>query len=422
MLSGKEEFAAALRCAEQAVRTAKATLLAVVKAADDQTIATKFGHGDTAAFLEDFLKFSPTEASRCVQRARAFCGSRALAAGEKLAPQLEYAGDAMRRGELADSQLDAIRTIISKLPRRIGIEDRRFAEKTLVDAASQLRARELHQLGNRVHGHLDPDGTMPSEEENATPRRELYLRTGTDGRLAFRGSFDAETGSLMQEILSPLAKPRTDNKGKTKDRRSAAERNGDALADALNLIADSEKLPIQGRERPHLTITLSWEMLRDKLGQVRAYENTVLSPEAARRLACDCDITPLVLGTQSEALDVGRTERLVTDELRKALIARDRGCAMIGCTRPVRWTKAHHVTHWADGGETSIDNCVLLCEADHRQIHHGDWQVQIVDGVPEFIPPQYVDFEQKPLRNTYHLFNQGGAGVTAVANHAGETA
>ncbi|WP_163510663.1 HNH endonuclease signature motif containing protein [Fodinicola acaciae] len=104
-------------------------------------------------------------------------------------------------------------------------------------------------------------------------------------------------------------------------------------------------------------------------------------------------------------MDVGRTERLVTDELRKALIARDRGCAMIGCTRPVRWTRAHHVRHWADGGETSIDNCVLLCEFHHRQIHHGDWQVQIVDGVPEFIPPQYVDFKQKPLRNTYHLFN-----------------
>ncbi|WP_281356934.1 HNH endonuclease signature motif containing protein [Fodinicola acaciae] len=78
---------------------------------------------------------------------------------------------------------------------------------------------------------------------------------------------------------------------------------------------------------------------------------------------------------------------------------------MIGCTRPVRWTRAHHVRHWADGGETSIDNCVLLCEFHHRMIHHGDWQVRIVHGVPEFIPPQYVDFEQKPLRNPYHLFN-----------------
>ncbi|WP_163511765.1 hypothetical protein [Fodinicola acaciae] len=96
LLSGKEEFAVALRFAEQAVRAAKAALLAVVKAADDQTIATKFGHADTAAFLEDFLKFSPTEAGRCVRRARAFCGGRALATGEKLAPQLEYAGEAMR--------------------------------------------------------------------------------------------------------------------------------------------------------------------------------------------------------------------------------------------------------------------------------------------------------------------------------------
>ncbi|WP_163511764.1 HNH endonuclease signature motif containing protein [Fodinicola acaciae] len=192
----------------------------------------------------------------------------------------------------------------------------------------------------------------------------------------------------MQEILSPLAKPRTDDKGKTKDLRSAVQRNGDALAEALNLIADSEKLPIQGRERPHLTITLSWEMLRDKLGQVRAYENTVLSTEAARRLACDA--TSL---------------RWCSARKAKRWMLTVRGCAMIGCTRPVRWTRAHHVIHWADGGKTSIDNCVLLCEADHRQIHHGDWQVRMVDGIPEFIPPRYVDIEQKPLRNTYHLLN-----------------
>jgi hypothetical protein len=339
-----------------------------------------------------------------VQRARAFCGSRAVT-GEVLPPRLEYAAEAMRRGELADSQLDAIRTIVTTLPPRVSFEDRQFAEEALVKGAAQMRASELHQLGNRIHGHLDPDGTAPSEEQNARPRRELYVRTGTDGRISLRGSLDPETGNLLKEVLSPLAKPRTNEETKEKDPRSTAERNGDALADVLNLVADSEKLPIQGAERPHLTITLPWEMLKTQLGQVRSYENLVLSPEAARRLACDCDITPIVLGAINEPLNAGRTKRLVTGEIRKALIARDKGCAMKGCCRPARWTRAHHVIHWADGGETSVDNCVLLCDFHHRQIHHGDWKVRMNNGIPEFIPPKYVDFEQKPIRNTYHLFS-----------------
>jgi hypothetical protein len=405
LLSSKEELAAALRIAERAVREAKTTLLSVVKAVDDKKAAKWFGQADTAALLEELLMFSPAEAGKCVLRARAFCGERSLTTGEMLPPKLEFAGAAMRRGELADSQLDAIRSIITKLPRRVTFEDRRFAEQALVGGATQLRARELYQLGNRVHGHLDPDGTAPSEKDNARPRRELYVRTGTDGRISLRGSLDPETGNLLQEVLSPLAKPRTEDNGKTKDPRSTAERNGDALAEVLNLVADSEKLPIQGGERPHLTITPPWAMLKDRVGLVRGYENMVLSPEAARRLACDCDITPIVLGADDEPLNAGRTERLVTKTIRKALIARDKGCAMKGCTRPARWTRAHHVISWVDGGETSLDNCVLLCDRHHRQIHHGDWQVRIVDGIPEFIPPLYVDFEQKPIRNTYHLFD-----------------
>jgi hypothetical protein len=59
---------------------------------------------------------------------------------------------------------------------------------------------------------------------------------------------------------------------------------------------------------------------------------------------------------------------------------------------------------WEDGGETCLDNCVLLCDRHHREIHHTDWQVRMNNGIPEFIPPMDVDVEQKPLRNIYHLY------------------
>ncbi|WP_163510541.1 HNH endonuclease signature motif containing protein [Fodinicola acaciae] len=228
-----------------------------------------------------------------------------------------------------------------------------------------MDAGRLYRLGTRLHAYLDPDGAAPSDKDDAKPRRELHLHTGRDGRLALRGILDAETGSLLQEVLSPPAKPEGED-GKP-DPRSAAERNGDALADILNLVADTGKLPIQGAERPHLTVTISWEMLRDCLGVARAYEGLTISPETARRLACDADIIPIILNSEGVPLDVGRKERLAGPELRKALIARDKGRTRPGCTRPVRHTRSHHIVSWVDGGTTCLENCVLLCDRHHRE-------------------------------------------------------
>jgi HNH endonuclease len=129
-----------------------------------------------------------------------------------------------------------------------------------------------------------------------------------------------------------------------------------------------------------------------------------LSPAAARRIACDAGIIPAVLGTASQTLDVGRQSRLATGPLRRALVLRDRGCAFPGCDRPPRWTDAHHIQHWSDGGPTDLSNLLLLCGHHHRLVHHSEWRVRInpKDGLPEFVPPSYVDSEQRPRRNKYH--------------------
>ena len=243
----------------------------------------------------------------------------------------------------------------------MNFEQRQEAETALADAAEQCSARVLHEIGRRIHDHLDPDGPAPTDKEDEKPRRELHLHTGTDGRLTFRGSFDAETGMLFTEVLSPLSKPRPAENG-DRDPRTTAERQGDALADALNLIADSDKLPIQGSERPHITLTLPWELLLRKLGASTSHTGARISPETARRLACDAHIIPIVLKSNGQPLNVGREARLVPPHLRKALILRDKGCAFHNCSRPPRWTRGHHIKHWADGGETSLENCVLLCD------------------------------------------------------------
>ena len=108
-----------------------------------------------------------------------------------------------------------------------------------------------------------------------------------------------------------------------------------------------------------------------------------------RRLACDADLIPVALGTRSEVLDVGRTHRLVTAPLWRALVCRDQHCAFPGCTRPPVMCHAHHIQHWLHGGKTKLANLVLLCGHHHRLIHHTPWEVRLNpdDGRPEFLPP-----------------------------------
>ena len=95
----------------------------------------------------------------------------------------------------------------------------------------------------------------------------------------------------------------------------------------------------------------------------------VLSPATVRRWACDAAIIPVILGSDSQPLDVGRQERLVTRAMRTALWLRDQGCSFPGCTVPAQWTDAHHVQHWVHGGDTALTNLALLCRRHHTHVH-----------------------------------------------------
>ena len=97
---------------------------------------------------------------------------------------------------------------------------------------------------------------------------------------------------------------------------------------------------------------------------------TRISAGEVRRLACQVGIIPKVLGTQSVALDQGRSQRLFTPAQRIALAERDNGCAYPGCDRPPGWCEAHHLDHWQrDNGPTTLANGALLCAFHHREVH-----------------------------------------------------
>uniref|UniRef100_UPI003783B634 HNH endonuclease signature motif containing protein n=1 Tax=Nocardioides sp. TaxID=35761 RepID=UPI003783B634 len=98
-----------------------------------------------------------------------------------------------------------------------------------------------------------------------------------------------------------------------------------------------------------------------------------ISPALARRLACEAGIIPVVLGGDSQPLDVGRRRRLYSKAQRVAMFVRDRGCRAEGCDRTTG-LHAHHKTRWADGGNTDLAAGVSLCPWHHARAHDTHYQ------------------------------------------------
>jgi hypothetical protein len=118
--------------------------------------------------------------------------------------------------------------------------------------------------------------------------------------------------------------------------------------------------------------------------------------ESLLRLACDAGVVPMVVGEQGQVLDVGRRTRTIPPAIRRALRRRDGGCRFPGCTQ-CRWVDAHHIKHWAHGGETKLGNLVTLCTRHHKAVHEQGFQVAVAGGGGiEFFTPEGVPIAAAP--------------------------
>ena len=130
--------------------------------------------------------------------------------------------------------------------------------------------------------------------------------------------------------------------------------------------------------RPHVSLIVRSETLTGaqpapgrELGRAG-----VIPGETALRIACDASLTVVTIDGDDRLLSVDRATRTVPPSLRRALVARDRGCRFPGCDRPPEWTDGHHLRHRAHGGEMKASNLVLLCRRHHRLVHEGGWHLE----------------------------------------------
>ncbi|NKS64327.1 DUF222 domain-containing protein [Rhodococcus hoagii] len=338
--------------------------------------------------------------------------ARILALGRMLARQPEIA-DAFNAGDVSAEHAALIGKFCETPPRGMPVEALDSCRQVLLDAASGPAATTttVRTCISRLERIFESDELPPSED---TERNEFHASKTLNGRVSVKGDLDAVTGEMLLTALSALTKPRNllDDPA---EKRAPARQRADAFAEILRRYLDSGEAPVEGGERPHLSLHVNASDLArsesahewvnpdgdsDLFGDkdiARMRHTGPLSIATARRLACDCHLTPIVMD-DGVPLNLGRSSRTVSKKQRRALIARDHGCAFPGCGTPPAHCEGHHVKHWADGGPTDLDNLVLLCRYHHTLLHHSRWEVEIgVDRKPWFTPPSTVDPYKKPV-------------------------
>jgi hypothetical protein len=187
------------------------------------------------------------------------------------------------------------------------------------------------------------------------------------------------------------------------DDRTAGQRRHDAMVEAARRLLRSGQLPDAGGVPVTILVTTSLTELMTRTGVAMTASGCALTIPQLLTVACEAQVVPVIFNDAGGILAFGRTRRLASVGQRLALVARDGGCCFPGCARPAAWTEVHHIHEWLDDGDTNIDNLCLLCRFHHREFAKRGWQVIMSeDGVPEWIPPPFIDPARKPLRNNAH--------------------
>ncbi|TNM59558.1 DUF222 domain-containing protein [Streptomyces sp. NP160] len=230
-----------------------------------------------------------------------------------------------------------------------------------------------------VDAHVDADGDdqpLPGLDGDST---------GSPGEECRRGRRGRRAGVVVR------------------DERTAPQRRADALGLLARLGRTGDQT--RGGEPPRIIVTATAEQLTGVPGSGRATCETTrrgLSTAALQHLACSALLHAVTLSCQgpaAAALALGRSVRLFSPAQRRAMLARDGGCVIPGCTAPPGWWEAHHVHEWAAGGPTDVDQGVLLCGRHHVLVTVGVWAVRMVDGAPQVRPPVSIDPLQRWLLN-----------------------
>jgi Domain of unknown function (DUF222) len=243
------------------------------------------------------------------------------------------------------------------------------AEERLIGIVEDLGVTDTRVALEYWRQSVDGPGTI-LDEQLQEEARGVSLSTTVGGMARLDGWLTPLAGQALGTALDALMPPPQPN-----DTRTPRQRRHDALDDLARNYLDSGSTPTVGGEKPHLNLLCDLAAMQGIAGGTHQTETgQILTVDQIRKLACDSSVSRIVLGPDSEIIDVGRRTRVIPAALRRAIIIRDQHCTWKGgCDRDPRWCDVHHDQHWANGGDTNLDNCRLLCRYHHTLTHQMEY-------------------------------------------------
>ncbi|MFZ0015030.1 MAG: DUF222 domain-containing protein [Acidimicrobiia bacterium] len=340
-----EETAAEVSEVVHGIQMLQVFLAGLVRSLSDRGGYRSLGYSSPTALLTDLTGMS-------IGRAREIIGWATI---EEKAP---HAYSAWADGRLSTDQarqlFRAAETVPDLYPQ---------ADQILVDIVEGLDVADTRKAVEYWRQFVEGPGDLDMESQNM--RRGLSISRTMNGMRRVDGWLTPTAGEAVGAALQTLTPPRRHD-----DIRTPRQRRHDALEDLCRDWLDNGVTPTLGGEKPHISLHADLPALQGVAGTLHETEDgDIIDVDTVRMIACDCSLSRIVLGPDSEILDVGRKTRVWTTAQRRAIVARDRHCQGKGCRAQPRHCDIHHKTHWADGGESTIDNGQLLCRPCHTLEH-----------------------------------------------------
>ncbi|MEE9333761.1 MAG: DUF222 domain-containing protein [Granulosicoccaceae bacterium] len=365
-----EELDAAIGRLNRQMNVCHYQLMLVLREFDERGGWLKWGFTDALPWLR----------WRCDLLANAARDKLRVAHALKALPKIS---DAFERGGLSYSKVRSLTRIAD-----------RQNEKELIAMATDVSAANVEAFCRQ---RVNTTKASTTDANRAYSQRSLRMwQYDSTGIVSFNLELSIEEGELFQKAIEKAAMQLSANTSNTPDvlalensswhslqadaamqlAREYLDGSGNASNDCND--ANSNDRARAGSAADNYQVVVHVDetaLVAGKASQANQVGSSQLPIDTVRRLCCDGSIVPIIENAKGEPLSVGRKVRTITTGIRRALWARDKGCAFPGCECK-RYVDAHHIKHWADGGETALHNLVLLCTKHHRLLHEGGYSVE----------------------------------------------
>jgi hypothetical protein len=351
VLSGEQALADAETCLELETVAHALTTRALVRVEDLNASQELCGRPTKSWLLED-LRMSKPEAGRRMKFVR-------------FLDRFPMVKAAYHAAELSTEHVSALLSALLSLPPAAWSA----VEEPLVAMARFGSPEDVSDMVDDILTALGVTKKSDIQRERRNGALGFRLTKTMDGYWSVSGLVDPATGELVRAALAAL-----NGKCGPDDLRTPQRRDHDALATMARRSLESADQPSFGGSPVAVMVTIPYDVLEGRLREawLTLPSGMRISPETARRLACDAEIVPVVLGSRSEVLDIGRSTRQWTSAQRRAAWLEQGGrCAFPKCQR--RCVELHHIKWWLLGGHTSLDNGAWLCTFHHWLVHDGGW-------------------------------------------------